>query len=204
MPTPTTMEAALADAQAVTCDSQCTVWARNCQVTVKVSDISEESADIIVCPTNRKLTGIGEVYHALLSKAGWELVEQAALYVVDEGEVETGHVAIVDNPLGSSLRCRSIAFAVGPTGCDSPDTCKAHLAQIVSEVLVAAEHLQVTSVAFSAVSTGLYGWEPVLVAEGMIDAIFDCASLRTVTDIRIVILDEHVASCFQTYLQKKE
>jgi O-acetyl-ADP-ribose deacetylase (regulator of RNase III) len=128
-------------------------------------DITEETVDAIVNAANRELRRGGGVCGAIFSAAGPELDGACAAI----GHCDTGDA--VATP-GFSLPARWIVHAVGPVwqggALGEPD----QLASAYRRSLEVAAELGATSLAFPAISTGIYGYP--------LDSATDVA-VRTVT-----------------------
>jgi O-acetyl-ADP-ribose deacetylase len=156
-------------------------------------DITRETVDAIVNAANSGLARGGGVCGAIFSAAGPDLDAACA----DLGGCPTGDAKATP---GFRLPARWIIHAVGPVwhGGDSaePD----HLASAYRRSLAVADELGARSVAFPAISTGIYGYP--------LDAATDIA-VRTCRDadsdvdlIRFVCFDDRTLSTYSRVLGK--
>jgi O-acetyl-ADP-ribose deacetylase len=138
-------------------DSLLTAEAGTARLEIVVADITTLDVDVIVNAANRTLLGGGGVDGAIHRAAGPGLkVECETL-----GGCETGSAKIT---LGYRLKARHVIHAVGPVwgGDDENEEMLLASCYRTSLALAAARDLQ--SIAFPAISTGVYRFPPELAA----------------------------------------
>jgi O-acetyl-ADP-ribose deacetylase (regulator of RNase III) len=117
-------------------------------------DITTERVDAIVNAANRQLRGGGGVDGAIHRAAGADRLHAACRAI---GECPPGHAVVTD---GFDLAARFIIHTVGPVWRggreDEPET----LAACYRNSLAVADEVGARSVAFPAISTGVYGYPP--------------------------------------------
>ena len=117
-------------------------------------DITTEQVDAIVNAANRQLRGGGGVDGAIHRAAGADRLHAACRAI---GECPPGHAVVTD---GFDLAARFIIHTVGPVWRggreDEPET----LAACYRNSLAVADEVGARSVAFPAISTGVYGYPP--------------------------------------------
>ena len=144
-------------------------------------DITTERLDAIVNAANRQLRGGGGVDGAIHRAAGVDRL-QAACRVI--GECPPGNAVVTD---GFDLQARFIIHTVGPVwhGGDAgePET----LASCYRRSLAVADEVGARSVAFPAISTGVYGYPPEQAAEVAVRAVRSTET--AVTLVRFIAFD---------------
>ncbi len=117
-----------------------------------LGDITIEQVDAVVNAANRRLLGGGGVDAAIHRAAGAERLGAACRAI---GECPPGHAVVTD---GFDLPARFIIHTVGPYwrggGVGEAET----LASCYRSALAVADHVGARSVAFPAISTGIYGY----------------------------------------------
>jgi O-acetyl-ADP-ribose deacetylase len=154
-------------------------------------DITREAVDAIVNAANSGLARGGGVCGAIFSAAGSELEAACA----ELGGCPTGDA--VATP-GFRLPARWIIHAVGPVwhGGDSGEP--ELLASAYRRSLAVADEIGARSVAFPAISTGIYGY-PLDAATAI--AVRTCRDAETDVDlIRFVCFDDRTLAAYQRVL----
>jgi O-acetyl-ADP-ribose deacetylase (regulator of RNase III) len=131
---------------------------------VVVADITTLDVDAIVNAANKTLLGGGGVDGAIHRRAGPELIEACRAL----GGCETGDVKVTP---GFRLPARWVIHAVGPVwGGDRAEKARL-LASCYRRSLEEAERIGARSVAFPAISTGIYRYPPDEAAEVAVRAV---------------------------------
>ena len=161
-------------------------------ITLHQGDITTDSeADAIVNAANSSLLGGGGVDGAIHRAAGPELVEECRPL----GGCQTGDAKITG---AGRLPVKHVIHAVGPVwhGGDAgePD----QLASAYRRSLAVADELGARSVAFPAISTGIYGY-PLEPATAL--AVGTCRDADTEVDlIRFVCFDDRTLTAYRDAL----
>jgi len=157
-----------------------------------LGDITEERVDAIVNAANRQLRGGGGVDGAIHRAAGAERLQAACRAI---GECAPGDAVVTD---GFDLPARFIIHTVGPVwqggSAGEPET----LASCYRSVLARADEIGAGSVAFPAISTGVYGYPPELAAAVAVTTVG--AAETAVSLIRFVAFDEATHRLYRTLL----
>ncbi len=155
-------------------------------------DITSALVDAVVNAANRGLRGGGGVDGAIHRAAGAERLHAACRAI---GECPPGHAVVTD---GFALPARFIIHTVGPVwhGGDrgEPET----LASCYRSVLARADEIGARSVAFPAISTGVYGYPPDEAAAVAVATV--SAADTQVTLVRFVAFDDETLRCYRALL----
>lgn len=132
-------------------------------VRVLLGDITQSDADCIVNAAKKSLLGGGGVDGAIHKAAGPELVKECATL----GGCETGEAKITK---GYRLKAAYVIHTVGPvySGAESDAVL---LGQCYINSLELAKQHNLHSIAFPAVSTGVYGYPPEKATVIAVDAV---------------------------------
>lgn len=118
---------------------------------VSVGDITEYNGDAIVNAANTQLMAGGGVCGAIFKKAGYEELQDACDKV---GPTVTGGAKTTP---GFALPAKFIVHAVGPVYTEGQDNAKL-LGDAYRSALSEALRVGAKSIAFPAISTGIYGY----------------------------------------------
>ncbi|MEM5827254.1 MAG: ADP-ribose-binding protein [Pyrobaculum sp.] len=154
----------------------------NVDVELEMGDITEVEADVIVNAANSYLEHGGGVAGAIVRKGGGVIQDESREWVRKHGPVPVGGVAVTS---AGRLRARYIIHAVGPRCGVEPIE---KLREAVKNALAKAEELGAVSIAFPAISTGVFGCGYRDAAREMAEAIRETAPrLTTVKKIKVVL-----------------
>jgi O-acetyl-ADP-ribose deacetylase (regulator of RNase III) len=149
-------------------------------------DITAQRVDAVVNAANRHLRGGGGVDGAIHRAAGAERLQAACRAI---GGCPPGAAVVTD---GFDLPARFIIHTVGPVwhggGAGEPET----LASCYRSVLAVADGIGARSVAFPAISTGVFGYPPEQAAEVAVTTVR--AADTEVTLVRFVAFDGATAA----------
>ncbi|HVW81557.1 MAG TPA: O-acetyl-ADP-ribose deacetylase [Mycobacteriales bacterium] len=165
------------------------------QLSLVLGDIVEQDVDAVVNAANSGLMGGGGVDGAIL-RAGGEAQLAARRALRDRiGSLPAGQAAATE---AGSMRCRWVIHVVGPVYSRMED--RSHLlVSCYREALRVADELGATSVAFPAVSAGIYGWPMASAADVAISTVR--ATPTAVIDVRFVLFSQQAYDEFERALR---
>ncbi len=164
------------------------------RISVVLGDITRERVDAVVNAANEHLVAGGGVDHAIHRAAGAAELSAACASL---GGCATGDAKVTP---GFGLPARYIFHAVGPRWSGGDRGEPELLASCYRRCLALADELGVSSLAFPAISTGVYGYPPDRAAEIAV------ATLRStptsVGEIRLVAFDEATRRLYTEALER--
>lgn len=162
----------------------------------KVCDITMVHYDAIVNAANSTLLGGGGVDGAIHRAAGPQLVEECrTLHGCKTGEAKI--------TLGYNLPSKHVIHTVGPVYPSmSPDEAKLLLTACYRNSLDVAKKNNLHSVAFSAISTGVYGYPIDDAAEVAMNTVANWLEDDYQIDVLMTCFDNVVFSSYQRFLQE--
>ncbi|NUP53339.1 MAG: O-acetyl-ADP-ribose deacetylase [Catenulispora sp.] len=164
-------------------------------------DITEQTVDAIVNAANSSLLGGGGVDGAIHRKGGPQiLTECRALRAAQYGRgLPTGQAVATT---AGRLPARWVIHTVGPVFSPTEDR-SALLAACHTNALHVADTLGAATLAFPAISTGIYRWPLANAAPIAIAAVLDTPT--DVQEVRFVLYDEQAYETFaQTWQEWKQ
>ena len=155
-------------------------------------DITREQVDAIVNAANEHLAGGGGVDGAIHRAAGWEQLQEACRHL---GGCPTGDARATP---GFDLTAKWIIHAVGPRWQGGRSGERELLASAYRRSLEVADELGARSVAFPAISTGVYGYPKPAAAQVAVATIR--AAPTKVELVRLVAFDEDTLELYRKLL----
>jgi O-acetyl-ADP-ribose deacetylase (regulator of RNase III) len=154
------------------------------RLSLVLGDIVNQTVDAVVNAANSGLLGGGGVDGAIL-RAGGEAQLVARQQLRDRiGSLRTGEAAVSD---AGDMTCRWVIHVVGPVFSDHEDR-SALLESCYRKALGVADEIGAGSVAFPAVSAGVYGWPMPSAADIAIATVK--ATPTRVADVRFVLASQ--------------
>lgn len=166
-------------------------------VTLVRGDITRQSVDVIVNAANSSLLGGGGVDGAIHRRGGPEILAACRkLRASQYGKgLRTGQAVATT---AGELDARWVVHTVGPVWSSSEDR-SALLASCYRESLRTAVELGARTVAFPAISTGIYGWPMDDGARIAVRTVVEEAA-PPVEEVRFVLFDAHAYAEFEEVL----
>ena len=162
-------------------------------------DITRETTDAIVNAANSQLMHGGGVAAAIARRGGEIIDRESREWVRVNGQVTHAKPAVTS---GGNLSCKYVIHAVGPIwGAGNED---AKLREAILGSLTTAADLKARSIAFPAISTGIYGFPVERAAQIFMQTIkeyFEIHSRSILAIIRIVLFDDATAAAFSKAFQ---
>jgi len=156
-------------------------------------DITTERVDAIVNAANNALRRGGGVCGAIFAAAGPEL--DAACAAI--GSCATGDAVVTP---GFALRARWIVHTVGPVWHGGDRGEPGLLASCYSRSVEVAAAVGATSIAFPAISTGIFGYPPRAAAEIALSTLAATDLADALDNVRLVAFDEATLRTYRELL----
>ncbi|MEU1621298.1 O-acetyl-ADP-ribose deacetylase [Streptomyces sp. NPDC005722] len=166
------------------------------RITLVRGDITQQSVDAVVNAANSSLLGGGGVDGAIHRRGGPEILEECrALRASRYGRgLPTGQAVATT---AGRLPARWVIHTVGPVHSATEDR-SALLASCHREALRVADELGASTVAFPAISTGVYRWPLEDAARIAVATVQDTDT--SVEEVRFVLFDEPAYAAFAARL----
>jgi len=164
------------------------------EVVISRGDITKAKADAIVNAANKQLRHGGGVAAAISRVGGPIIQEESIRWVREQGPVAHDRPAYT---AGGELNCKYVIHAVGPV--KGEENADRKLADAVIGSLVRAEELGLRSIAFPAISTGIFGFPLDRAAEIFMETIRQFYQDRpesAIKTVQIVLFDERSLDVF--------
>jgi len=163
-------------------------------VEIVQDDITTGEGDAIVNAANEHLQHGGGVAWAISKHGGPTIQQESDEWVRTKGTVSHAHPAWTS---GGLLPAKTVIHAVGPVWGDGNEDAK--LSAAVTGSLRVADELDLQSIAFPAISTGIFGFPKERAAKiilGAIEAYFEENTSSGVKIIKLVLFDQATVNAF--------
>ena len=157
-------------------------------------DVTVEEVDAIVNAANEHLQHGGGVAWAISKLGGPTIQQESDEWIRTKGTVSHAHPAWTS---GGLLPAKYVIHAVGPVWGEGDEDAK--LSMAVSGSLRAADELELHSIAFPAISTGIFGFPKERAAKiilGAIETYFKENASSGIKVVRLVLFDQSTADAF--------
>lgn len=172
-------------------------------ITLVMGDITECPVDVIVNAANDRLQHADGVAAAIVRKGGRVIQEESTRFIQNEGKLFDGD-AVIMTEVGN-LPCQCLVHAVGPRWSGGDKNEEEFLKNACMESLKLAFNYR--SIAFPAISAGIYGFPAPVCAHCMIEAFTLWSKengFSTLHDIHVVVNDVMIANAFTEEMQKND
>ena len=164
------------------------------QIFFEAGDITEQSTDAIVNAANSGLMGGGGVDGAIHRAGGSAIIDECRKIVAREGHLPPGEAV---QTTGGKLRAAFVIHTVGPVWRDGMQGESGILANAYRNSLRLADRLGLHSLAFPAISTGVYGYPAEAAAAVAVCTVVDeLANARSVHEAHFVLYSPDMLSVF--------
>ncbi|MGA9208042.1 MAG: O-acetyl-ADP-ribose deacetylase [Terriglobales bacterium] len=164
-------------------------------------DITRENTDAIVNAANSDLLPGGGVCGAIHRAGGPAIAEECRKLRTERGPVATGHAVATG---GGHLPTRYVIHAVGPVWSGGLNGEPQALASAYGESIRVADELGLRSIAFPAISTGIFGYplgEATQVAVGTVREAL--SRTKNVNTVRFVVFDDAALQAYSQVLNMR-
>jgi O-acetyl-ADP-ribose deacetylase (regulator of RNase III) len=170
------------------------------KITFVQGDITEQDVDAIVNAANHTLLGGGGVDGAIHRRGGPEILAECQRIRQERypDGLPTGEAVATT---GGRLRARWVIHTVGPTYAESKDKSQL-LADCFRNSLQLADELGAATVAFPAISTGVYRWPLDDAARIALETVR--ASDTRLDEVRFVLFDQRAYDAFTALARPTE
>lgn len=164
------------------------------QIFFEAGDITKQATDAIVNAANSGLMGGGGVDGAIHRAGGGAILEECRKIVARQGHLPPGEAV---QTTGGKLSAAFVIHTVGPVWHDGMAGESGILANAYRNSLRLADRLGLHSVAFPAISTGVYGYPAEAAAAVAVATVADeLAAARSVQQVRFVLYSPQMLAVF--------
>lgn len=161
-------------------------------------DITNVHTDAIVNAANSSLLGGGGVDGAIHRAGGPKILEECIQIRNRQGKCKTGEAVVTT---AGNLPAKYVIHTVGPIWNGDEEKCSKLLANCYTSSLKLAENLQIKTIAFPNISTGVYKFPKELAAKIAILEIQNFQS-ETIEKVIFVCFDDENEEMYKTLLEK--
>ncbi len=163
-------------------------------ISILQGDITSQNVDAIVNAANAMLQHGGGLAGMISRRGGPVIDRESAAWIAKYGSVSHSNPAYTH---AGSLPCKYVIHAVGPIWGDGEEVKK--LGECTTACLTLAEKLGLSSIAFPAISTGIYCVPYIIAAQGMLGAVLAYCHSNPggqINEIRLVLYEEQAMEIF--------
>jgi O-acetyl-ADP-ribose deacetylase (regulator of RNase III) len=168
----------------------------NTKIELLIKDITDIKVDAVVNAANSRLAHGGGVAGAMVRKGGRIIQKESNEWIKNKGEVAVGHVAITT---AGSLPAKYVIHAVGPRMGEGNE--KEKLKRATLNSLKLADEYKIESIAFPAISTGIFGYPVPKCADIMLTTIKSYVKHQTsIKKVIFCLFGKNTYTIFKTKL----
>ena len=161
-------------------------------------DITHESAEAIVNAANSELLPGGGVCGAIHRAGGSAIAEECACVRRERGPLAPGGAVATR---GGNLLAKYVIHAVGPVWAGGSSGEAETLASCYRESIRIASGLKLNSIAFPAISTGIFGYPLDEAAEVAVTAVSDALTGTVGMTVKFVVFDKKAFNAFSSAME---
>ena len=175
---------------------------RDTRILLVKGDITREKVQAIVNAANSGLMGGGGVDGAIHRVGGEKIKEECQVIVSRIGRLPAGKAAITS---GGNLPAKYVIHTVGPVWRRGDKGEAEALANCYRESLILADSELLESIAFPAISTGVYGYPPDQAAKIAVNTVIEYLSSEhtSIELVEFVSYDDHSFSIYKRELKAR-
>lgn len=177
---------------------------------IALGNLTEAKVDAIVNAANERLAHAGGIAAAIVRAGGWSIQQESSDWVHQHGPVSHAEPAYTR---GGKLPARYIIHAVGPVWNERGDDAEtpsailadANLASAVRGSLLRAEELGLHSIAFPAISIGIFNFPKQRAARIFFETFKEHFAERqdtTLSLVQMILWNEEILRTFQEECQR--
>ena len=167
-------------------------------ITLTKGDITEFKVDAIVNAANKFLKHGGGVAGAIVRRGGSIIQEESDRIIRDRGPLDVGEAVYTS---AGNLHAKIVIHTVGPIMGEGDEYRKLYRA--VYNSISLADEQGMKTIAFPAISTGVYRVPPEISARAMLEALRDYSMYaRNIEHVYIVLYTEEIYNVFRREAEK--
>jgi O-acetyl-ADP-ribose deacetylase (regulator of RNase III) len=171
------------------------------RIELTLGDITAESTDAIVNAANSSLMGGGGVDGAIHRAAGPAILDECRAIVKKQGYLEDGQAVVTS---AGRLKAKYIIHTAGPVFEDGTHGEPDHLASCYRESVKLADSLDLKSMAFPSISTGIFAYPLELAAPIALSSVGDAlVASKSVATARFVLFDDRTFAAYRVAAEAK-
>ena len=167
-------------------------------VMVVRGDLTRQPVEAIVNAANSSLQHGGGVAQAIVRTGGRVIQEESDAWIRDHGPVGRGQAAVTT---GGMLIASHVIHVVGPIWREGQDNAEMLRDAVFAALDAASEH-DLTSIAFPAISAGIFGYPPAEATSVIVHAVVNWvrSTPNELVEIRLVGFNEEISDDFAAAL----